>query len=96
MNPWHPITNVVDLKTIGKLSEELGELSAIVGRCIIQGVNEAEPVTGVVNRIALENEIADVVANIELVMKRFNLDEARIEVRALKKIEQLKIWHDMA
>ncbi len=96
MNPWHPMTDAVDLKTIGKLSEELGELSAIVGRCIIQGVDEAEPVTGVVNRIALENEIADVVGNIELVIKRFKLDDERIAERALKKIEQLVIWHNMA
>ncbi len=96
MNPWKPMNDPVDLKTIGKLSEELGELSAIVGRCIIQGVDEVEPVTRIKNRFSLEDEIADVLANIELVMARFDLDEDRIKRRALKKIEQLKIWHRMA
>lgn len=49
-NPWHPISDPVDLKHLGKLSEELGECSAAVARCIIQGIDECEPVTGKINR----------------------------------------------
>lgn len=59
-NPWNPMTKAIDLKHLGKLGEEAGELSAIVCRCIIQGINEYEPVTGKSNREALEDEIADV------------------------------------
>lgn len=96
LNPWHPMTDSVDLKHLGKLAEETGELSAAVSRCIIQGIDEAEPVTGKVNREWLEDEIADVMANTTLVVGRFNLDGTRIAERAARKIAQLRTWHEMA
>lgn len=102
-NPWHPITDKVDLKHLGKLSEELSELAAAAGkcgaavsRCIIQGVDEREPVTGKLNREWLQDEIADVRANIDLVIARFNLDEEAIAARAERKSRHLKQWHDLA
>lgn len=95
-SPWHPIKDAVDLKHLGKLSEELGEAQAAVSRCIIQGVDGEEPVTGKLNREWLENELADVLANINLVALRFNLNEDRMNRRAAKKMVHLKQWHDMA
>lgn len=95
-NPWHPITDAVDLKHLGKLAEECGELVAAVSRCIIQGVDEAEPVTGKVNRQWLEDEIADVLANIALVEKRFGLDSSRMADRAERKMNHLRKWHVQA
>lgn len=109
-NPWHPIADAVDLKHLGKLVEECSELGeaasslaaaasrcgAAASRCIIQGVGEAEPVTGKINRHWLEDEIADVRANSELNIERFHLDEARIAARAEKKKAQLRQWHGMA
>lgn len=95
MNPWRPIRNATDLKHLGKLAEELGEAGAAVSRCIIQGVDEAEPVTGKRNRVWLEDEIADVLANCTLVMQRFDLDVPRIMERRFRKITQLRLWHDM-
>lgn len=94
-NPWHPITDAVDLKHLGKLGEEAGELVSAASRCTIQGIDEREPVTGKINREWLEDEIADVRANSELVIQRFNLDEARIAARAEKKKRYLRLWHDM-
>lgn len=96
MNPWHPITDPVALKHLGKLAEETGELSAVVARCIIQGIDEKAPITGKVNRDWLEDEIADVLANMKLVSDFFALDIDKILARADKKSEQLKTWHDMA
>jgi len=96
VNPWHPISNPVDIKHLGKLGEEAGELASAVSRCIIQGVDEAEPVTGKVNREWLEDEIADVMAGSMLVMRRFNLNEERISERVERKMAQLRSWHDMA
>lgn len=96
MNPWHPITDTVDLKHLGKLGEELNECGAAVNRCIIQGVYESEPTTGKVNAIWLEEEIADVEANIELVKRRFKLDYEFIAKRVNSKIERLQTWHEMA
>lgn len=96
LNPWHPITDSVDLKHLGKLAEEVNELGAATARCIIQGIDEAEPVTGKVNREWLEDEIADVLANCHLVEKRFKLDSDRITKRALEKQVRLRTWHEMA
>lgn len=89
--PWHPIDNKVDLKHLGKLGEELAELSRIVCRIIIQGMDGVDPANGEVNRDNLQKEIADVYANIGLVEARFNLkiDQARIK----KKSDQQMIWH---
>jgi len=103
VNPWHPMTGMIDLKHIGKLGEECGELIGVLGnivaaisRCIIQGIMDKEPVTGKVNKRWLEEEIADVEAGIELNKKRFHLDREFIETRKQGKMAKLKIWHDMA
>lgn len=95
-NPWHPITDSVDLKHLGKLGEECGELGSAISRCIIQGVDECEPVTGKPNREWLEDEIADVLANIALVERRFNLDTTRMAARAERKMAHLRQWHSLA
>lgn len=89
--PWHPMSNPVDLKHLGKLAEELGELQAAVARCMIQGIDEVEPVTGKPNRKWIEEEVADVLANITLVEMRFklNIDDQRIA----RKIMNLQDWH---
>lgn len=95
-NPWHPIDDNVDLKHLGKFGEELNECGSAVSRCIIQGVDECEPVTGKKNRHWLEDEIADVRANSELCIERFDLDEARIAARAERKKAHLRQWHKLA
>lgn len=96
MNPWNPITDPVDLKHLGKFAEELGECGAAVARCIIQGLDEAEPTTGKINREWLSDEIADVLAGVYLTIERFGLDELGIRKRATRKIMGLREWHAMA
>jgi hypothetical protein len=81
-NSWRPMTTPVDLKHLNKLQEELNECGAAVARCRMQGIDECEPETSKVNREWLEDEIADVIANIELVMTHFKLDIDRIRKRA--------------
>lgn len=95
-NPWHPMSNAVDLKHLGKLAEELSEAGAAVARCIIQGIDEAEPVTGKINRQWLQDELADVQANIGLVIERFKLDVLAMTHRAVRKKNHLRQWHDLA
>lgn len=95
-NPWHPITNAVDLKHLGKLGEELNECGAAVSRCIIQGVDEREPETGKLNRDWLQDEIADVLANIDLVIQRFKLDVTKMAPRRERKKLHLRQWHGLA
>ena len=96
INPWHPIKDAVELKHLGKLGEECGELASIICRCIIQGVDEHHPVTNVSNRKALEDEIADVLGNISLVIVHFGLNMEEISKRSNRKCELLRTWHKMA
>ena len=96
LNPWHPMTDMVDLKHLGKLAEELGEATAAVSRCIIQGIDEAEPETGKINRDWLQDELADVMAGILLVIERFKLDDIYMDDRTKRKLQHLKRWHSMA
>lgn len=95
-HPWHPMTNTVDLKHLEKLGEEAGELVSAICRCLCQGIDQCEPDTGKLNRHWLEDEIADVIANIRLVRARFHLDGDRIASRAAKKKAKLEAWHRMA
>jgi len=92
-NLWVPITLPIDLKHLGKLGEELGEASAAVSRCIIQGMDGSEPTSGRINRDWLEDELADVLANIELVVERFGLNKLRMISRSSKKISFQERWH---
>jgi len=92
-NPWRPITDSAPLRRLGKFGEELAECSAAVSRCIIQGIDESEPVTGKVNRQWLENEIADVMANIETVIDFFQLDTVAMYRRARLKKDVLIKWN---
>lgn len=92
-NPWHPITNQLTLKHLGKLGEECNELGAAIFRCIIQGIDEVEPETGKPNRIWLQEEIADVEANLKLVKGHLELDEGAINERMRRKIAHLMGWH---
>jgi hypothetical protein len=95
LNPWRPMSVPVDLKHLGKLAEELSEAGSAVARCIIQGIGECEPVTGKSNRVWLEEELADVIANIDLVCDHFHLDRLSMAVRSCRKKEHLRGWHSM-
>lgn len=96
MRPWHPMTDPVAVKTLGKLGEEAGELCQIVCRCLIQGIDETDPTKDITNREWLENELADVAANLRLVKDYFDLDTEKINKRITEKMERLKRWHEMA
>lgn len=95
--PWHLISDKVDLKILGKLQEELGELQSAIARCIIQGVDGVHPVTGKSNRLWLAEEVADVYASMSIAVERF-LAESRkiIHDRKHDKLTYLKRWHEQA
>ncbi len=95
ISPWEPDTNPANLRPLGKCIEELCEAGAILARCIIQGIEESEPVTGKPNRIAVEEEVADVLATVEILIEHFGLDQTRIAVRAMEKKARLLTWFDM-
>jgi NTP pyrophosphatase (non-canonical NTP hydrolase) len=95
LNCWTPMTRPLDIKHLGKLAEEAGELGSAIARCLIQGIDEREPITAKRNRDWLEEEIADVLANIDLVSEHFGLDKMRMAKRAAAKHHHLRKWHAM-
>lgn len=106
--PWIPMSRPIDIKHAGKLLEELGEANevlantsqavgkaiAALSRCVIQGLKGQEPVTHKVNREWLEDELADVMANIELCAEHFGLRQRRMFIRGTAKKKRLKAWHN--
>lgn len=98
-SPWNPITDPVTLKILGKLLEEAGELTSALSRCVIQGIEEAEPVTGKVNRQWLLEEAADVGVGLELTLRMLQLtpeENVAYMERVARKREHLQAWHEMA
>lgn len=91
---WQPITDKHALAVLGKLGEEVNELGAAIFRCIIQGIDETEPTTGKVNRVWLEQELADVMAMTTITMRRFSLDTRAIMDRRDRKIAYKEPWFD--
>lgn len=95
LSPWIPMKKPIDLKILGKLLEELGEATAAISRCVIQGIDEVEPITNKPNIEWLEDELADVIAGINIATAHFALDEERMNDRAEKKMKRLLKWHRM-
>ena len=93
-SPWNPETSQHRLAVLGKLAEEGSEVATAATRCIIQGIDEREPVTGKLNREWLEDEIADILAQCSLAACGLDLDVARIEARMATKIEYTGSWQE--
>lgn len=94
-NPWMPEQDQRRLKVLGKLAEELGELQAAVGRCIIQGVDGCEPVTDRPNIDWLQDEVADVRNMLNIVESELKLDTFQIAARQDRKNTFILVWLKM-
>lgn len=95
LNKWTPTTDLMMLRRLGKLGEELGELQAVASRCIIQGIDEIDPSTGRANRARLLDELADVQAQIDCTLVALHLDLQQFEARADLKVDQMAEWEAM-
>src|SRR4051812_36842567 len=95
MSKWVPTTNLMELRRLGKLGEELGELSNVASRCIIQGLDETDPGTGKVNRARLLDELADVAAQIDCTLTAFKLNVAYFGERRRAKRVLMAEWEAM-
>ena len=92
LQSWYVEIDSQRLRRFGKTLEELGELQAVVARCIIQGIDEVDPSSQKTNRLRLEEEIADVYAQLFLLEERFNLDTEFIAERMMHKTDQMYEW----
>ena len=90
--PWIPITDPQQLKALGKLAEELGELQSAIARCIIQGMDAKHPVTGKLNADWLVEELTDACVQIQVLHERLNI---QVDMpRFNRKIEMQNLWFD--
>ena len=95
LNPWFPTTDLLALAILGKALEETGEATSALARCLIQGIDESEPVTAKPNREWLEDELADNAATFAYVVRHFGLNEDRMNARADAKMAHLERWHGL-
>ena len=92
MNPWHVTTNKMEQRRLGKTTEELAELLAVVGRIGIQGIDEIDPSSGQTNRERLHDEVADVQAQLVLLKEFYRMNQHQIFERTMKKIASMHEW----
>jgi len=95
LTKWTPTTDLLMLRRMGKLIEELAELQVVASRCIIQGIDGVDPSSGKVNRQRLHEELADVMAQCICTMEMLDLDSPLIDERVNSKIEQMYEWEEM-
>lgn len=93
ISPWMPEQDRIRLAVLGKLAEECNELAARAARCIIQGLDEADPASGRSNRAELTREIADVIACTEVAIEALSLDVS--DQRIKDKMRGFYRWHTM-
>lgn len=95
MSKWIPTTDLMTLRRLGKTCEELGELVAVLGRTICQGLDGVDPASGESNIERITKESADVLAQIGCNVEAFRLDQELINARAADKSGQMAEWEAM-
>jgi NTP pyrophosphatase (non-canonical NTP hydrolase) len=92
---WSLEPDAQRLRRYGKTIEEMGECLAVLGRCIIQGIDETDPGTQKKNRQRLTDETADVIAQLKLNCDVLKLDDDAIFDRVTDKLAQMAAWEAM-
>lgn len=90
---WKPEPDLLTHQALGKACEEASELSNILARCLIQGLDASDPRTGKPNRQALFEEIADVDAALQWLREIVN-DEYDSD-RSHRKWSGFRRWQKM-
>lgn len=92
MNKWQPDDNPHQARRIGKTLEELGELTGVLARISIQGLDAIDPASGKTNRQRMIEETADVYAQLGCNIRAFDLPMSDIINRQVLKAEQMAQW----
>lgn len=93
---WVPVQDPHLLRRMGKLGEEVNELGCVASRIIIQGIDEFDPSSGDKNRLRLEKEIADVLAQCYCCIAELGLDDDYIQKRKERKIHAMGVWEGLS
>jgi hypothetical protein len=92
MSKWLPEKDSLVLRRVGKAGEECSELSKVCFRIVIQGLDGVDPKSGHTNREELTDEVADVLAQCELLIASLGLPRRYVEARAAKKLRHMAEW----
>lgn len=92
MHPWAPDACPKQARRIGKTMEELAELMSVIARINIQGIDAIDPASGKPNRQRLEEESADVMAQLQCNADAFHLRDMLIFERMCRKITEMHQW----
>lgn len=92
MQPWVSPTDPHEIRRLGKTVEELGELVAVLGRTLCQGLGGVDPASGETNIHRIEKETADVQAQIGCNVMSFALDQDWMASRTAEKMRQMGEW----
>ncbi|BEV09327.1 hypothetical protein [Methylophilus sp. DW102] len=92
---WIPETDLLALRRLGKTCEELGELVAVLGRSICQGIDGVDPSSDESNIERMTKESADVMAQLLCNFKAFGLNRMLIDQRIADKSEKMAEWEAM-
>lgn len=92
MQPWAPTLTPHQTRRAGKTLEELSELGAVLARIQIQALDDIDLGSGKTNRARLEEEIADVYAQLRLTYLAFGLDLGNIARRMDVKMKLMAEW----
>lgn len=95
MTKWIPESDPMVLRRVGKTGEECAELAKVCSRITIQGLDGVDPATGESNRQALAKEVADVMAQCEVIARALKLDMLGIAQRQAEKVAQMAEWEAM-
>lgn len=82
-------------RRVGKTGEELAELSVVLNRIQIQGIDGVDPGTGKTNRWRLHEEIADVVAQLNVNIRVFDMDRTFLKNRIKEKEGLMEEWENL-
>lgn len=91
----HRASGVRLLPRLFRFGQRMGVAGAAVSRCIIQGIDEREPVTGKLNRDWLCESLVEIISTIPPIVASLNLDRKAMDLRCGRKMAHLRQWHGM-
>lgn len=90
----HDVTMFDDVdKNLEILAEECAEVIRIKSKIVRFGLCDHHPKNGAPNREALEQEVGDVLAMVEILISNGVLTEEGLQAAIVGKLERLKDWY---
>lgn len=87
--PFNRLTNE-GAEALALLAEECAEVIQIVGKILRHGINSSHPDSGESNRALLEQELGDVRAAEEIVLRIFDIQEQDVVTRKVGKLDRVQ------